>query len=586
MVQKIKNIFSRLSIRNKMFLAVIPAMLLLVVVFFMVFRIMFSDLRNNAIASNEQMLSRIESDLNSELKNIRSTTTTLISSTEVKNYVASNATLLDKMKLQSTYKYDLPITASLSGYMFVREPGDYVYLHLSEPLSEKERSMLSSYVCAQRYREEYTPFVPFPDQNSTHAGCLCYILPIADQNAKNRELKVGGYLVMIQSRYFLSNIASAYFSTSQPLYIMDGNGMCVWNNTGSKKVPSFIQNNRFKTNGSYTDSDAGFLYIYRYLEPFNWTITAAVPMSSFTGQLSRYVRLFWISGIIALILSVLMVYVISSFITKRLSEMTDVIRNIQDGDLDCRYPVVFQDEISLIGNQFNHMVDEIQEYHITSAKQALNQREAELHALQSQINPHFLYNSLDCIRSTALVNDDVSAARQIQVLSNMFRYTVSSRDRNRLVTVREEIDHIQDYITMQKYRFEDRFAFSVIVDEQVMSMMTPRLILQPVVENAFTHGIRQMVSGGKLSVTGCLDETGAVCFTVSDNGVGISSERLAFLQEQLSANPLTSKDTPFMALVNTNDRLKIAYGQEYGITIESQEGMGTTVTVRIPAITD
>ena len=585
MLKRIKNAFGKLSIRKKMFLAVIPAMLLLVFVFFAVFRIMFNDLRDNAIESNGQLLSRLESDLDGEMKSIRVATNTLISSPEVKNYLSSKSTILDRMKLQSTYKYDLPKTSHLDGYMFIKEPGDYVYLHLSEPLSERDRSMLSSYVCAQQYRNEYAPFVAFPDHNSANANCLCHILPVADQNAKRGTLAIGGYLVLVQSRYFLSDITAPYYGAEQAFYITDGEGRSVWNNTGTKRLPSFISGNRSKTDGAYTDSGNGYLYVYRYLDTYNWMLTVAVPMDSITDTLNRYVRLFWISGIIALVLSVCMVYVISSFITRRLSEMTNVIQNVQDGDLDCRYPVVFQDEISVIGNQFNQMLDEIETYHITSAKQELNQRDAELHALQSQISPHFLYNSLDCIRSTALVHSDTEAADQIQVLSSMFRYTTGSNDRNRLVTIREEIRHIEDYITMQKYRFADRFDFSVSVEDRILDLKTPKLILQPVAENAFTHGIRQMTSGGKLTVRGSLNENGHVCLTVTDNGAGISAERLDYLRTQLAANPLTPKDTPFMALVNTNDRLKIAYGPDFGITIQSREGLGTTVTILLPAIT-
>lgn len=586
MVRRLKNAFGKLSIRKKLFLAVIPAMLLLFAVFFLVFRVMFLDLENNVIDSNRQFLSLMESELDSELKSVKNISTSLISNQDVKNYLSADADFTDRLKLQSVYKYDLPKTSHLSGYMFIREPDDFVYLHLSEPLGTADRSKLASYVCAQKYRDTYSAFVPFPDQNSSHADCLCHIVPVADQGAPKNELKVGGYLVMIQSRYFLPDIVSGCFSSEQDLYITDQNNRLIWTSTGKKILPAALSGGRTRQNGNYVDSAEDRLYVSQDLDTYGWVITVATPLSSVTGQMRRYETLFWVSGGIAFFLVLILLAVISRFFTNRLAELTSVIRNIQDGDLDCRYPVVYQDEISTIGSQFNRMIDEIQEYHITSAKQALNQREAELHALQSQINPHFLYNSLDCIRSTALVNNDTEAAGQIQVLSGMFRYTTGSGDRNRLVTVREEISHIQEYITMQKYRFGERFTFIVLVDERIEPMKMPKLILQPVVENAFSHGIRQMPSGGKLTVTGALDEQGAVCFTVSDNGVGIGSERLSFLQEQLSANPLVSKDTPFMALVNTNDRLKIAYGPEYGISIESQEGMGTTVRIRIPAIAD
>lgn len=579
MKERIKKSFGELPIKKKMFLAIIPAILLLVVVFFGVFRIMITSLRENAIKTNFQLISLIEKDIESELSTVRNSASAIITDEKVKAYAASNSTDADKKRLVGSSK-SLQQTSRIPSYMVIRSSTDYVFSHVGKFLSESERRKLASFAY-EHYNEITGPFVLSSDSTEM----LYMILSLADSAREHRGIFTGALLVVGNSRSFLSNIAANY-SLGQNMIIYDGFGNKICGTPVDGSLPVSLMRMTGEDFISYQDPKTDTLYLGHHLKNYNWNIIIQQPLSTITEQMNHYRRLFLIVAAISIALAFTMISIISSFFTKRLSEMTTVIQSIQEGDIDCRYPVRYQDEISTIGNEFNKMFDEIQTYQITATQQSLRQREAELHALQSQINPHFLYNSLDCIRSEALVNDDNVTADQIQTLANMFRYTVGKSDSERLVPISAEISHVNDYLDMLKYRFRDRFTFTVSIPKEVMSFMTPKLILQPVVENSFTHGIRNMASGGKIVVSASLENMPShhIFFTVTDNGCGIPEDRLGFIGTQLSAPPLTAKETPFMGLVNTNDRIRLAFGTEYGITIQSTLKEGTRVEIRIPII--
>ena len=153
--------------------------------------------------------------------------------------------------------------------------------------------------------------------------------------------------------------------------------------------------------------------------------------------------------------------------------------------------------------------------------------------------------------------------------------------RGGIVTVDEEMKHVYDYLSMLSFRFEDRYNVEVHVDKTILPMRIPKLVLQPVVENSFQHGIRNLATQGRVSICGYLDGE-AMILSVEDNGVGIPPEKMEMLQHLLQANPLSTVDMPYRALININDRIRITYGQEYGVSLESIPGERTRTMIRLP----
>lgn len=211
-------------------------------------------------------------------------------------------------------------------------------------------------------------------------------------------------------------------------------------------------------------------------------------------------------------------------------------------------------------------------------------KQAELDALQSQINPHFLYNTLDSIRGQALAEGAEDIADMAEALSTFFRYSISNR--NNVVTLDEELENVQNYFMIQQFRFNKRFCLQIppFPRELGESCSLPKLTLQPILENAILHGVEGKIGPGTITIRVVSTDNRTV-ITISDDGTGMSEETLQRLQERLSSNipvPLTRTKGGGIALPNANRRIKLLFGEEYGIRVMSTLGLGTDVEIVLP----
>ncbi len=210
----------------------------------------------------------------------------------------------------------------------------------------------------------------------------------------------------------------------------------------------------------------------------------------------------------------------------------------------------------------------------------------ELNALQSQINPHFLYNTLDSIRSKALLDGQEEVASMTEILSKFFRYCISNNEQ--LVKIREEMNHIMDYYYIQKYRFDERLEMEVVLEEEsIYDLYIPKMTLQPIIENAMIHGLEKMPHKGIITIH--LYKAGQrVVITIIDNGAGMSLEQLAKLNDRMSKPYVVASSEKSrhngMALTNVNARIKLIFGEEYGIHYRSIEYGGTDAVINFPVI--
>lgn len=222
-----------------------------------------------------------------------------------------------------------------------------------------------------------------------------------------------------------------------------------------------------------------------------------------------------------------------------------------------------------------------------SQKLEVVKKRVELYTLQSQINPHFLYNTLDSIRGRALLDGNREIASMTEILSKFFRYCISHDES--LVQIREEISHIQDYYYIQKYRFEERFDMELTVEQEaIYDYYIPKMTLQPLVENAMIHGLEKTNRRGLLKLQFIATEK-KVVITVSDNGVGMSMEQLVQLNrsmEQVLLSVSRQNGHTSIAVTNINARIKLTFGEQYGIRYRSMEDEGTDAVITIPVIDD
>ena len=220
----------------------------------------------------------------------------------------------------------------------------------------------------------------------------------------------------------------------------------------------------------------------------------------------------------------------------------------------------------------------------------LNKRQAQYLALQNQINPHFLYNTLESIRSAALISGLASVADMTEALAAFFRYTISKVEN--LVSVEEELQNCETYFRIQQYRFGPRLSLSVICDpddrDEIYRCRLPKLTMQPILENSIIHGTELKLGSGRLTIR--LERSGTrLLITISDDGVGMDEKALARMNERLekSGKEVASGEESKggIALVNVNNRIHLLFGEEYGLHVFSMPGVGTDVEISLPAIT-
>ncbi|GAE28822.1 sensor histidine kinase [Alkalihalobacillus hemicellulosilyticus] len=222
-------------------------------------------------------------------------------------------------------------------------------------------------------------------------------------------------------------------------------------------------------------------------------------------------------------------------------------------------------------NSIHKLISEVYESSIT-------EKNAKISALQSQINPHFLYNTLNIMKSISRVKGVEEVAEISEALSDLFKYSMKDLDKE--VTLLEEINHIENYMRIQQHRFRNRYRLQVNMTEQVKQASIPKLMIQPLVENAVNHGLKDIQENGLVTITAFQKEQ-TIYITVIDNGAGISEDKLQLLNRQLNRKIIETNDSG-VGLTNVSQRLRLMYGARYQLQVVSKENEGTKVTIQLP----
>ncbi|WP_172645109.1 sensor histidine kinase [Clostridium tetani] len=311
----------------------------------------------------------------------------------------------------------------------------------------------------------------------------------------------------------------------------------------------------------------------------NWILCIIVENKKIHTQINQIINLILFVGLILLLAAILLSIVISGSIVKPIHRLKNNMLEISKGNFDSYYEIKNNDEISILGQVFNQMLIDIKRL-INKVYQVEKQkRSAELRVLQSQINPHFLYNTLDTIQWKALEYNAFEVADMINSLSGFFRISLS--DGKEFITICDEVEHVSNYLEIQKIRYKDKISYSIDVDNSVDQYLIPKLIVQPLVENSIYHGLKLQKCKGIINVS-ITSKDGFLIIEVIDNGLGINSEKLIVLRKNLAE----SIETDHYGLYNINERLKLAFGERYSIEIKSEFKIGTQVLLRIPLISE
>lgn len=231
-------------------------------------------------------------------------------------------------------------------------------------------------------------------------------------------------------------------------------------------------------------------------------------------------------------------------------------------------------------------IEKSKQQHATDLQTEIINKQINLISLQNQINPHFLYNALECVRGRAIIDNVPEIADMVQALARYFRYSINSK--SNIVTIQDELENIENYLKIQQFRFNNRFNIDISYESEddILEAIIPKLTLQPILENSILHGFERKIGTANLKVE-IIATRKNINILISDDGIGISKDKLKMLRDRINQyNVLDqhSNDHSGLALPNINKRLKLFFGDEFGINITSIKGLGTDVEIHIPYI--
>lgn len=278
-----------------------------------------------------------------------------------------------------------------------------------------------------------------------------------------------------------------------------------------------------------------------------------------------------------LLLVIILSYYIPRSITMPITRISKVTDQVAKGNLSVRAAAESGAEARMLSDSLNAMIDKINELLDQVTTEQIRLRKAEFELLQAQINPHFLYNTLDTIVWLAEAGDQKRVVSMVGNLSDFFRTSLNQgKD---IISIREELAHVRSYLEIQQVRYQDILRYEITVPEDLYEYKIPKITIQPLVENALYHGIKNKRGQGTITITGERSENGFVLY-VRDNGIGMTQERLNEVRAGIQKLSYTGKE--IYGLYNVNERIRLNFGETYGISIESTYGEGTCVSISLP----
>ncbi|WP_025847961.1 cache domain-containing sensor histidine kinase [Paenibacillus ehimensis] len=397
-----------------------------------------------------------------------------------------------------------------------------------------------------------------------------------------------GYLVVDMMENALADkYKKAHLQPGGQMLLLDRNGYIISSTPSKHKVGTKLEEpfvDRVLAGGKGFFEQAGegappVMVVYDTSEVTGFKLVNVLPVAALTRESSSIRNLTLLIIAVGAAVSCVLAYLLSVNITHPLRKLKSLMRTVETGNLDVAFPTKYKDEVGQLGRSFNAMVQRIKQLIDEVYKKQLMLQEAEIRAIQAQFNPHFLYNALDSINWMARIHKLDHISRTVVSLGELLRFSI--RKGQALIPVREDMQQIRNFLTIQQMRYGDKLEVHIELDDEVERLYTLKLMLQPIVENAITHGLEMKRGPGRLWITGKVQGE-RVRFEVRDDGVGIPQEKL----ERITSGQFVSVDErkTGIGLENVKKRLQLYFGDRYVLTLVSQPQQGTTTTIEIPII--
>lgn len=415
-----------------------------------------------------------------------------------------------------------------------------------------------------------------PNSSSNTYFTVSY--PVYDLPRENYDRQIGMIVLVMKGSWFSNYLNDTAITANQHVYLIDKKNMV---------IASDIDKEFYELDVKKLEEDSGTLVQIVEQEETGWRIVSVIPIKEIYNDLGIVHTSILIVMTIAFLGLILLLYFCYFIVVRPIRRVDTFVRNSAASSVKRLEDFSGTDEISVLVENLNHMLDEKDEmseklrhaqrdlYEMELAKQQM-----QVLAYRNQINPHFLYNTFECIRAMALYYEADEIAEITKALSKIFRYAIKG---NNVVTVEEEIANIQEYATIISYRFGGRIQIKIEVDERAKKRNLLKLIIQPIVENSIFHGLEQKIDGGMVMVRIDISEKDELEIEVSDDGCGMDQEQIDKLLYQIKRQSLhRSSQKDSIGLANICHRLRLFYGDKADVAIYSRVKEGMTVKIKIP----
>jgi two-component system sensor histidine kinase YesM len=386
-----------------------------------------------------------------------------------------------------------------------------------------------------------------------------------------------------------------YTKGEEDLYIMDQNGTVIYSSNekviGKKNNEKWFarvkQEPQTEKSLDWKDSHFNGVIVYdKFSNPYKgWYIVKRIPYNVLYQGARETALMNIVIGIITMIIVLLATMAVSVKITAPIKVLIANMKRVEKGEFEADFASLGNDEIGMLGRTFKSMIAKINELIQREYVLDIENKASQLKVLRSQINPHFLYNALQSIGTLALKSNAVQVYTLLTSLAVMMRYSMNMKED--IVPFTSEINHVKSYLLLQKQRFADQFEFELNIEKEVEQIPVPKMILQPIVENCFKHGLDQYIGKAIIKIEAWLKDDDIFCIRVMDNGTGLSVEKLEQIRRQLFDDGYEEdKQREAIGLKNIYDRLQIYYHHQAKMFINSLDGSGFTVNIEIPKVMD
>ncbi|WP_419954287.1 sensor histidine kinase [Neobacillus niacini] len=404
-------------------------------------------------------------------------------------------------------------------------------------------------------------------------------------------LPVGMLVIDINFRRIEEISNKVTISKNGYFFILDSKGHYVYHPDYSKlgKKVEFPQLTQLQNNESSTQilqNERKDFVTYTYSSSIGWSFFTAVPYKDITGGIIQIGRTIVLTIIISLIIAYTIGFGFATSLVRPIRRLKKFMKEVEIGNLSGRVPVESNDEIGQLSAGFNHTVEKLsdllEEVYVSKLREtemSLKQKEIEIKMLQSQMNPHFLYNSLETIRGMALEEGQENIATMSYSLAMLLRYNL--KNDSSTVSLGEEIKFCHTYLQIQKFRFEDRFEYEIDIPPWAMEQEVVKFSLQPIVENCFVHAYGQCIQKFRINISVVPHSESSFMIRIEDTGAGIPNQILDELTRKLEQK-MTNSDGNHIGLLNVQQRIHYVFGADYGLGVRSQLGAGTVIEMQLP----